>query len=1407
MVIRSSVPKFSEMVADSSRSNDSALVDSVADFRQEDDAKNNHIYDQDRVDDDNKIDESILERDEDGIINRKKSKKINGYIRSTSAENKEETSDVTEKDRKLLDASIFTRNENESAMTPEEEEKMLLSFDLVKHGNRIMLKSRAKNLDAKDEGKKSSSGKDQEKNKGRSSDGDAIPSKIRDNENHNFSPMTSEESISAKDSEVTENDVKNLSVNSDRNHRDEEKLNTDSEAAKSSKSPEEVEVEEVNQFERIGTTEKTPDNNISSIKSKWHNDDVILIPRGNIQCKAAITVVAAALLIVDEERGSDSFEAAVKGVSNILSSKHLRDSSSSGNKKNKLHEPASLQKVQNSMRLYLTEKESQKPGKVYLMTKIDFYARCAMLSACAIIKAGPKLRERLSYLASETILTQDTENDYTDAWLVNADSSLQTVASSVHQSISLFSTSSSTSSIASLASIAILSEGGKCLALERIRRKVRQSRETESRTMKVDDSTFSPQTELFDNIYSPPPSTKSYNAAIFSSPDKKNVHMSDSIKVPIQDSTTSRDVKTDLESDPVFSSPEKSRSAAMVESPFPVRTGKIDDEVKSELSGAFVFSPSPQKSREVMSVKIDEGPTYSSPQQNNVRSPDYAMKSELILPKNSELELGSPLTKKNAGEGDSAVLSNRERTGMKNTFSPINAITTRGDIVSRDDKDRESIARANKIKGRNMLTNDYRSPSPAVPDRTRSLFDEESVETEDKSLITNERVKHNTELKKDNQNRSTFMSEVVKSPASADSNLVSELDKLVLRSMSKDLNQNEIPATNETEKGFGSKKRFGGASSQDPITDDPLRKHNMTKRNKLNEQQGMIAERIRRIQMRAASAKTKQSPDHLSRQLITDVRVGGRSDDEEQVLQDVVVDDSNEFSLEKNQDNPSHVQIDDDNGHTAQKGEQNMPFVMVETPDGSMTLSKDLDTSSKISNEEETLMSTLTDDMEEVERMMRMRARRKMMDDTIAKQKAEEEGGIQKVINSFFFPTDNEQTVDSTGFGGIFSFLSGLQNTQQDVNADEKVGTNNVNTDKRQSSSSRGISTRSSSNQKKRSMNSTNLRKIDASSLDTNEDQNKGTVYATPFSSPPKRERESISDNANTANTIPLSPPIPTKAFSIDKNTPVTPKPTSNSSPMNSPTTSGENTATELVVEGAYNLNSSPITPKERLLETVMMNPLTDDEEVGKNSPKERLLEAVTMNPSTDDDEAIGKDPHKRVALDSGGDDDKKSTSSAEGSSPRHILSKESQDIISDLESTKHIMVPKAKSFSSAHGSVTTQKINNRKKSSKKGNEDKNSKIAEEKSNLSPARLPKIDNRPTSNSDSYVSQQHRIPPAPTDTSNSPTPKKRNRFRSRSRSNTKGKRAESNSSKRSEKSEGSQKSKKFGSKIKRMLTPK
>ena len=214
--------------------------------------------------------------------------------------------------------------------------------------------------------------------------------------------------------------------------------------------------------------------------SAWHNDDVLLLPKGEKAAKVAVAATAAASLILDE-RSVCGFETAAESISNLAQSRGYKenvdnviDPSVLGQiNEDQSYVPVSYASVQEGMRrdLIVTASVPNAADKRMGSLPMDayqFWARCTLLVATAILKTGHN-HTQMAHAAAEAVMMHGITSMHQE-WLKTADHDLKTVATAVNGIIINFP--GGNEQIASVASIALVTDGAQALAMERIRRSV-----------------------------------------------------------------------------------------------------------------------------------------------------------------------------------------------------------------------------------------------------------------------------------------------------------------------------------------------------------------------------------------------------------------------------------------------------------------------------------------------------------------------------------------------------------------------------------------------------------------------------------------------------------------------------------------------------------------------------------------------------------------------------------------------------------------------------------------------------------------------------------------------------------------------------------------------------------------------
>jgi hypothetical protein len=219
-------------------------------------------------------------------------------------------------------------------------------------------------------------------------------------------------------------------------------------------------------------------NSNASILSTWHGDDVVLLPKGHQASEAAVAATAAASLIADDSSRICGFDTAADRISDFVKPGTGKDTLSSvlspavlgSPLQNHSHVPISYTNMQENMKrdLLVTATVNATKDKKLGSLPLDayqFWSRCTLLVATAILKTGPNYTQ-LAHAAAETVMLHGIGTIHED-WKSTAEEDLKVVADAVHEIVS--NSPGGNEDIASIASIALMAEGSKTLAIERIR--------------------------------------------------------------------------------------------------------------------------------------------------------------------------------------------------------------------------------------------------------------------------------------------------------------------------------------------------------------------------------------------------------------------------------------------------------------------------------------------------------------------------------------------------------------------------------------------------------------------------------------------------------------------------------------------------------------------------------------------------------------------------------------------------------------------------------------------------------------------------------------------------------------------------------------------------------------------------
>lgn len=216
----------------------------------------------------------------------------------------------------------------------------------------------------------------------------------------------------------------------------------------------------------------------ASVLSTWHDDDVVLLPKGHQVSEAAVAATAAASLIADDSSRICGIDTAADRISDFVKPGKGKDALSSilstavlgSPLQNHSHVPLSYTNMQENMKrdLLVTATVNATRDKKLGSLPLDayqFWSRCTLLVATAILKTGSN-NTQIAHAAAEIVMSHGIGTIHQE-WKSTAEEDLKHVADAVHDVVANYPGGSE--NIASIATIALLSEGSKTLAIERIR--------------------------------------------------------------------------------------------------------------------------------------------------------------------------------------------------------------------------------------------------------------------------------------------------------------------------------------------------------------------------------------------------------------------------------------------------------------------------------------------------------------------------------------------------------------------------------------------------------------------------------------------------------------------------------------------------------------------------------------------------------------------------------------------------------------------------------------------------------------------------------------------------------------------------------------------------------------------------
>ncbi len=360
----------------------------------------------------------------------------------------------------------------------------------------------------------------------------------------------------------------------------------------------------------------------TSVASAWHNDDVVLLPKDQKVSQVAVAATAAASLILDE-KSVCGFDTAARSVCNLVQPGNRTENIDAVIEPSILgradeehsHVPISYTSVQEGMKrnLMLTASvpnaKEEKMGSLP-MDAYQFWARCTLLTATAILKTGGYGSTQLAHVAAETVMMHGIASMHQE-WLNTADADLKNVADAVNETVR--NSPGGNEDVASAASIALLTDGTKALAMERVRRSVPSRSHHPSTVVEVvsdEGSDNSSQDQRkFQNIPNRPVEEKSKSRSLESPPPSNSPSAESSRKregaVDINRIRSSGSLLDIESSDDEKSGPINAPSPQAVESYNNFKKDYLADTVNKLLSA-------PTEDKPVVPVKV-EPPTRTSP--------------------------------------------------------------------------------------------------------------------------------------------------------------------------------------------------------------------------------------------------------------------------------------------------------------------------------------------------------------------------------------------------------------------------------------------------------------------------------------------------------------------------------------------------------------------------------------------------------------------------------------------------------------------------------------------------------------------------------------------------------------------------------------------------------------------------
>ena len=212
--------------------------------------------------------------------------------------------------------------------------------------------------------------------------------------------------------------------------------------------------------------------------SAWHGDDIILIPRGQKESGVAAAATAAASLIVDDVNSVCGFETAARSITNLIQPETeekaamavLTPAIIGRSPEGQSHIPMSYSSIKEGVKrdlMVAASVNTTRENKIapLPMNAYQFWSRCTLLVATAILKVGPQYTQ-IALAASEAVMVHGIASIHHD-WLKTADQDLKQSSHAVSDVI--INNPGGSETLASTATIVLLSEGNKTISMERIR--------------------------------------------------------------------------------------------------------------------------------------------------------------------------------------------------------------------------------------------------------------------------------------------------------------------------------------------------------------------------------------------------------------------------------------------------------------------------------------------------------------------------------------------------------------------------------------------------------------------------------------------------------------------------------------------------------------------------------------------------------------------------------------------------------------------------------------------------------------------------------------------------------------------------------------------------------------------------